>query len=160
MPQVVRHGTLGTWFLFSSLVVSVYGSIHGAYYGHGHHNKIAKRATGITSPDDPTQTGTISTCNLWYDIVDGDTCASVEEAFGITSEQFLAWNPAVSSDCETNFWVSDSYCVGTGTVVASSATSTTSSSTSSSGSMTAITTGPDEPTPTGQASNCNAWSLY
>lgn len=164
-------------FLFSSLIYTVRGSAHGAYYRRGYHHNVVKRATGITSPDEPTQTGTIATCNLWYDVVEGDSCvytfflsqeiclgknffdlysiigSSVEEAFGITSDQFLAWNPAVSSDCETGFWVSDSYCVGTGTAAVSSATTTTSSSAS----KTAVTTGPDKPTPTGQASNCNTW---
>ncbi|PYH98159.1 hypothetical protein BO71DRAFT_282154, partial [Aspergillus ellipticus CBS 707.79] len=83
-----------------------------------------------TSPDDPTQTGTISTCDRWYDVVDGDTCASVEATFGITADEFLAWNPAVSSDCETGFWVGDSYCVGISTAT---------------------------PNPTGQASDCDEW---
>ncbi|KAJ5933735.1 carbohydrate-binding module family 50 protein [Penicillium verhagenii] len=111
-----------------------------------------KRATGITSADDPTQTGTISTCNLWYDVASGDTCSSVEEAFGITSEQFIAWNPAVSSDCTTNFWVGDSYCVGISTV----STSSTSTTTTSSASKTAETAA-NEPTQSGQAFNCDSW---
>lgn len=40
--------------------------------------------------------------------------------------------PAVSSDCETNFWVGDSYCVGNDTSTANSTSSSTGSSTSSS----------------------------
>jgi len=52
-------------------------------------------AVAHSTPDDPTQTGTISTCNKWYDVVLGDTCASVEAAFGITSAQFLAWNVCI-----------------------------------------------------------------
>jgi len=63
--------------------------------------KLEPRASSTTSkvahstPDDPTQTGTISTCNKWYDVVSGDTCASVEVAFGITPAQFLAWNVCI-----------------------------------------------------------------
>jgi hypothetical protein len=78
--------------------------------------------------------------------------ASVEAAFGITSAQFLAWNPAVSSNCETGFWVGDSYCVGVASGSSAQPTTTTSSLT-----RTAETTGPDEPTQTGQPSNCDAW---
>ena len=48
--------------------------------------------TRLTSPDKPTQTGTIRTCNLWYDVVLGDSCSSIEAAFNITHAQFLAWN--------------------------------------------------------------------
>lgn len=42
----------------------------------------------------------------------GDSCETIEAKFGITAAEFLAWNPAVSADCETNFWVDEAYCVG------------------------------------------------
>jgi LysM repeat protein len=103
--------------------------------------------TAKTTPDKPTQTGTISTCNKWYDVVSGDSCGTVEQAFGITHAQFIAWNPAVSQDCTQNFWVSEAYCVGVG---AGQPVSTTSK----------LATGlpsPDKPTQTGIASNCNLW---
>lgn len=59
-------------------------------------SKTAAHTTVHSSADEPTQTGTICNCNQWYDIVTGDTCASVEAAFGITNDQFIAWN--VSND--------------------------------------------------------------
>lgn len=31
---------------------------------------------------------------------------------GITLDQFYSWNPAVSRDCGTNFWLNQAYCVG------------------------------------------------
>jgi hypothetical protein len=31
---------------------------------------------------------------------------------GITLDQFYSWNPAVSKDCVTNFWLGQAYCVG------------------------------------------------
>lgn len=74
----------------------------------------SEAATSTTSagPDAPTQTGTISTCNLWHKVVTDDTCDSLETEYSITADQFLAWNPAVSSDCLTNFWPGYDYCVG------------------------------------------------
>ncbi|PCG90418.1 hypothetical protein PENOC_102090 [Penicillium occitanis (nom. inval.)] len=44
----------------------------------------------LSSPDEPAMTGTISTCNEWYDVVANDTCDAVAESFGITLSQFLA----------------------------------------------------------------------
>jgi LysM repeat protein len=118
------------------------------------HHRFVRRATALTSPDKPTQTGTISTCNRWYDVISGDSCYSVETTFGITHAQFLSWNPAVSSDCTQNFWVGDSYCVGIGS---GTPVSTTSSSSMSTARKTAATTGPDMPTQSGISSQCNAW---
>lgn len=96
-------------------------------------------------PQAPTLSGTPSECNLWHTVVSGvDTCATVETQFGITSSQFLGWNPAVSSDCLSNFWAGYAYCVGIGTVSKSCSssvktTSTTSQSSSSTSSITSST---------------------
>jgi hypothetical protein len=59
--------------------------------------QVVRRATTAhtsykTTADDPVQTGIVSNCNKFYDVVSGDNCATVEAAFGITSAQFLAWN--------------------------------------------------------------------
>lgn len=88
-----------------------------------------------TSPGSPTMSGIPCNCNLYYDVKSGDSCGTVESKFGITHSEFLLWNPAVSQDCATNFWVDESYCVGVGSgdlCVTTSLTSTTSSSTSKS----------------------------
>jgi LysM repeat protein len=106
-----------------------------------------KPASGLPSPDKPTQTGTASNCNLWYDVVSGDSCTTVEQKFGITHTQFISWNPAVSSDCSANFWIGNSYCVGVGAGVSSTTTTRTASGLPA----------PDKPTQTGTASNCNLW---
>lgn len=98
-----------------------------------------------TTPAGPTQPGTISTCNKWYTVKNGDSCATVESQFGITLAQFLSWNPAVSSDCTTNFWVGDSYCVGVGSSSATKSVPTV--------------TSPPGPTMTGEPANCNNWYL-
>ncbi|TPX09630.1 uncharacterized protein E0L32_009231 [Thyridium curvatum] len=81
-------------------------------------------------PKAPTFPDTVSNCNLWHTIVSGDTCYSVEQKFGITSKQFLQWNPSVSSDCLTNFWLGEAYCVGVGSKKADCSKSSSTSSTS------------------------------
>ncbi|KAK1758814.1 LysM domain-containing protein [Echria macrotheca] len=88
-------------------------------------------APGESTPPGPTFTGSPSNCNKWYLVVSGDDCSKVEASFGLTHAQFLAWNPAISSDCQTNFWPGQAYCVGVGAVVSTSSTSRSSSSTSS-----------------------------
>ncbi|OQD79193.1 hypothetical protein PENANT_c058G01175 [Penicillium antarcticum] len=67
-------------------------------------------STSVVVPG-PTQTGIPSNCSEYYVAKSGDDCATVAAAYGITEAQFLAWNPAVSSDCETGFWADEAYCV-------------------------------------------------
>ncbi|KAI0109000.1 hypothetical protein GGR51DRAFT_513994 [Nemania sp. FL0031] len=107
-------------------------------------------STTPAGPPGPTHTGQPANCNKWHVVVDGDTCPSVEKEYGITAEQFFAWNPAVSTDCTTNFWLGSAYCVG----VSSSTTTPTATPTPTS-------TAPSVPTPTqdGNAvSGCNAYA--
>ncbi|KAI0443524.1 hypothetical protein F4803DRAFT_514520 [Xylaria telfairii] len=107
--------------------------------------------TTSAGPPGPTHSGQPANCNKWHVVVENDTCPSVEKEYGITAEQFFAWNPAVSKDCITNFWLGSAYCVG---VSSSTGTSTTSKPTPT------TSTGPSVPTPTqdGNAvSNCNAY---
>lgn len=56
---------------------------------------------------------TIDTCNDWWDNAnDARSCESVRDQFGITPEEFAAWNPSLSVDCEP--WRFPlSYCVST-----------------------------------------------
>ncbi|KAF3002842.1 hypothetical protein E8E14_007637 [Neopestalotiopsis sp. 37M] len=117
--------------------------------------RLAQAQTASTPPG-PTFTGSPSNCNKWYVITDGDNCGAVEAKFEITHEQFIAWNPAVSSDCLTNFWLGQAYCVGLSTATPTSTTG--SSSTSASTSLPDATT-PPGPTFTGSPSNCNRWYL-
>lgn len=86
-----------------------------------------------TSPSGPTMTGTAPNCVSWYTVKEGDTCPSVQEKFNITADQFFNWNPAVSRDCITNFWVGESYCVWIGKPVQTTSTNQVSSSTSTKG---------------------------
>ena len=71
----------------------------------------------VPGPSAPTLSGQPVNCIKWYIIQDGDDCSSMENTFFITHAQFLAWNPAVSQDCGTNFWKGYAYCVGTADTV-------------------------------------------
>jgi hypothetical protein len=89
--------------------------VHPDYLGHVAARRVeARQVASWTSPTAPQQTGTVSGCRLWYNIVSGDTCAKVASSFGIPVSQFLAWNPAVSADCSQNFWSGYAYCVRVG----------------------------------------------
>ncbi|KAF8908651.1 hypothetical protein CPB84DRAFT_1767170 [Gymnopilus junonius] len=66
-----------------------------------------------TLPPTPTNAAAGSApsgCAKWYTIVSGDSCSSVEQAFGLSSTAFFALNPEVKSDC-TNLGLGEAYCV-------------------------------------------------
>ncbi|KAB5570385.1 peptidoglycan-binding protein [Coniochaeta sp. 2T2.1] len=110
-------------------------------------------AQGTAAPG-PTQPGTAANCNNWHMVKAGDGCDTIEKANGITHAQFLAWNPAVSQDCQVNFWGGYAYCVG----VAAGAT-TTPRPTSTTTKVPSPPTSPPGPTFTSTPANCNAWHL-
>ncbi|KAE8375112.1 hypothetical protein BDV26DRAFT_295302 [Aspergillus bertholletiae] len=80
-------------------------------------------------PSHPTMSGTAPNCNKWYTTKKGDSCYSVQRAYGISAANFLRWNPSVSKDCRRSFWPDISYCVGVGPAVPTAPTSTRSSTT-------------------------------
>lgn len=116
-------------------------------------NDTVADSTTAASPPGPTQSGEPADCNSWYLVQAGDTCTTPATAYGITVAQFLAWNPAVSSDCSTGFWVGEAYCVGT------ASSSTVSSTTTTSSSSATITASPTPPAATqaGEPADCNQW---
>ncbi|KAI8273677.1 hypothetical protein K4K60_010537 [Colletotrichum sp. SAR11_57] len=107
--------------------------------------------TAAPTPPAPTHTGQPSDCNKWDVVVDGDSCGSMAADNGITVDQFYAWNPAVSKDCVTNFWLGQAYCVGRSSV---GGTPTTTPPASTTAKPT-----PPAPTHTGQPANCNKWDV-
>ncbi|KAH6629732.1 LysM domain-containing protein [Boeremia exigua] len=116
----------------------------------------ASATTKPTAPA-PTHTGQPADCNKWDVVTDGDSCGSLASDNGITVDQFYAWNPAVSKDCITNFWLGQAYCVGRSSVGSSPPVSSTKPTTSSSPATTKPT--PPAPTHTGQPANCNKWDV-
>jgi len=113
------------------------------------------RAHRIRRQDGPTPSGTISDCTYFVDAASGDTCASVAAAWGITTAQFIMYNPSVKSNC-SGLMIGDSYCVeedyGKGP-----ASTSTSASTSTTGPISTTTLGPT-PEQSGIASNCRGMS--
>ncbi|KAH8194552.1 hypothetical protein TruAng_011287 [Truncatella angustata] len=108
--------------------------------------------TSEATPPGPTMTGSPTDCNKWSLVTDGLTCTDMAAQAGISLEQWLAWNPAVSSDCLTNYWLGEAYCVG----VSGESTTPTTTATMPSG-----TTKPTPPAPTmsGEPDNCNKWAV-
>ncbi|KAI0906412.1 LysM domain-containing protein [Ustulina deusta] len=107
--------------------------------------------TTTSGPPQPEQTGIISSCTSYYKVVSGDTCSKIVDDYGtFTLSDFLAWNPAVGSDCSTLF-LGYYVCVGI------SGTPTTRSTTASP-TATSTPTGPT-PTQSGIAANCGAYYL-
>ncbi|KAI0191405.1 hypothetical protein EV127DRAFT_338251 [Xylaria flabelliformis] len=112
-----------------------------------------KPGNGISTPM-PVQTGIASNCNLFYEVQPGDVCTDIAAAYGISLQNFYAWNPAVGSSCLTLI-LGDYVCVGTTTSSTSVTTLTSMSTTTTPGN------GISTPTPvqTGIASNCNRFYL-
>ncbi len=109
------------------------------------------------TPPGPTMSGSPADCNEWVIVTDGLSCTDLASEAGISLEQFLAWNPTVSSDCLTNYWVDEAYCVGV-SGDDGSPTTTASPTTSTDGPTTSKPT-PPGPTMTGSPADCNKWSL-
>lgn len=76
-----------------------------------------------SSPTGPTHPNIATNCNAFHTVVDGDGCWSIENKYGISHDDFITWNPDVSDDCLTNFWLGSSYCVGVGALVSASSRS-------------------------------------
>jgi LysM repeat protein len=87
----------------------------------------------------------------------GDSCSSVETAFSITAQQFLAWNPAVSSDCLSGFWAGYAYCVGTTDTISSTGSSSVPPTTTSSAPTPSVTA-PDPHQDNNAISTCNKFA--
>ncbi|RMZ82760.1 hypothetical protein DV738_g1688, partial [Chaetothyriales sp. CBS 135597] len=105
------------------------------------------------TPPGPTMSGSPADCNQWAVVEEGVTCTDMATNAGITLEQFLAWNPAVSSDCLTNYWLGEAYCVG----IASPSTTTTQPVTTTTTTAPAVTKPPSEYLQVGQPDDCNKW---
>ena len=67
--------------------------------------------TATTTSLDPTQTGITTNCDEYYNVVTGDSCAAIENKYGITFAQLYEWNPAIGSNCQT-LVVGYAVCVG------------------------------------------------
>lgn len=109
-----------------------------------------------SKPSGPTQPNTAFNCNKWYTVKVGDSCFSVETAFKISHADFLKWNPAVSKDCITNFWVKDSYCVGIDSTISSKSSSTSLKSSSTTSKTAKVTSSTSSATKRSSASDSSS----
>ncbi|KAF5614764.1 carbohydrate-binding module family 50, partial [Fusarium sp. NRRL 52700] len=84
-----------------------------------------------SKPGAPVHPGQPLNCISWHTVEEGDDCETVPKKYYLTKEEFLAWNPAVSKDCLTNFWLKYAYCVKIdgATAIYTSTKSTTTSKT-------------------------------
>lgn len=100
-------------------------------------------ANGITTPF-PIQERMVTNCNKFYYVPTGASCQSVLDTNKVSLSDFVKWNPAVGTNCNT-LWANTHACVG----VIGGATPTTPAN------------GISTPTPTqdGMVSNCDRFHL-
>ena len=51
-------------------------------------------STSSAPPPAPTREGMVSTCTQLYTVTEGGSCAGVQSMFGISFNDFYAWNPS------------------------------------------------------------------
>ncbi|KAL5087856.1 hypothetical protein Trisim1_007507 [Trichoderma cf. simile WF8] len=110
---------------------------------------------GISTPT-PIQTGMTTSCNKFYLVQSGDSCAVIATTYNVPLATFYSWNPAVGSSCATldvGYYV----CVDAIGYTPPKTTTTTTKKTSTTSSGNGITT----PTPfeTGMVNNCKKFYL-
>ncbi|KAL4877580.1 hypothetical protein BJY04DRAFT_230540 [Aspergillus karnatakaensis] len=119
---------------------------------------ITTSAPTATNIQQPQQPGLTSSCNDYYFVESGDTCAEIASSNSITLSKFYAWNPAVGSSCaglQAGYYV----CVG---VAGSSPSTTTKAPTTTTTEPPATTTSESEsaPTPTQAGLTPSYTTLY
>lgn len=81
-------------------------------------------AVGVPAPT-TTGAGTVNPCTKWYVAASGDYCSLIASNNGISTSQFITWNPSVGSNC-ASLYAGWAYCVATTAVAGSGPSSTTS----------------------------------
>ncbi|KAK5999434.1 hypothetical protein QM012_005435 [Aureobasidium pullulans] len=162
MSSMIQHGvTTKTVLTTSSIPALVSGSSYKASSSAKSSSKAASSSAkaspsscATVAPPASTQTGIVSGCTKWYTAKSGDYCYAIASAEGISTDQFMAWNPAVNAPSCNNIQIGYAYCVAVGcssgaastaagsSVAASSpaaSTATSATQTSSSGSSSSST---------------------
>ncbi|KGO39886.1 hypothetical protein PEX1_067310 [Penicillium expansum] len=71
-------------------------------------------STGVPTPS-PVQSGIDPQCTKYSEAVSGDSCIAFASANNITPAQLYSWNPVLGSggsNCGSDFWANEYYCVG------------------------------------------------
>ncbi|KAL8692318.1 MAG: hypothetical protein Q9218_002635 [Villophora microphyllina] len=121
------------------------GAVSFFHISVAQNNPVVERQSGPVPPD------TIKDCTFYYDSQPGDTCDSIAANWGISTQDFVRYNPSTKSDC-SGLVIGTSYCVeennGNGPVI-----------TTTSGATTPVTTTAPSPTaPSPVQSGINAQS--
>ncbi|RMZ89343.1 hypothetical protein DV736_g3420, partial [Chaetothyriales sp. CBS 134916] len=93
--------------------------------------------TTTATASEPTQSGTTADCGLYYNVVSGDTCSSINVRFELNTTLLWQLNPELYTNC-TNLWLGYAVCVAPVTpsnTTSTPTTSSTSSTTSPTGSV-------------------------
>jgi LysM repeat protein len=64
-----------------------------------------------TTGPSPQMPNTVSNCRTFFKVGSGDSCWTIEQAYGISATQFQSWNPYVDASC-SNLWLDYYVCVG------------------------------------------------
>ncbi|KAH0365393.1 carbohydrate-binding module family 50 protein, partial [Aureobasidium melanogenum] len=162
MSSIIQHGaTAKTIVTTSSIPALVSGSSYKASSSVKSSSskavasssaKASSSSCATVAAPASTQTGIVSGCTKWYTAKSGDYCYVIASANGISTDTFMAWNPAVNAPSCNNIQVGYAYCVATcssssaSTAAASSiatspaaSTATSATQTSTSGSSSSST---------------------
>ncbi|KAL4861158.1 hypothetical protein BDV12DRAFT_204294 [Aspergillus spectabilis] len=106
----------------------------------------------------PTQTASGATANYyeWYTTKDGDSCSSIEVAYGVTIAQLRAWNTNINATCG-NLWLGYAYCVSSDDSVPTGIASISVTTITATSSLSLTYVPAPTQTATGTTSNCYAW---
>lgn len=79
--------------------------------GHESAPTTTSPGNGIATPT-PTQGSIVNNCDAFHFVEVGQTCEVIAGLYGITQDEFKAWNPSVGSAC-TGLWANAYACVST-----------------------------------------------
>ncbi|KAL4966219.1 LysM peptidoglycan-binding domain-containing protein [Aspergillus stella-maris] len=111
-------------------------------------------STQSTTSAFPTQTGVVTNLfysehstngafskigDKWFYVVEDTKCQTILDNYGLSQEQFYAWNPATGPTCD-NLWLDTYVCVGVSSGDSSSPSSTTAAVTSATKTTTTSST--------------------
>lgn len=108
---------------------------------------LGSTCSTAASPPAPTQPGAVSGCSKWVVAESGDTCYQIADKFGISTDTFMAWNPAVNPPKCTQLLAGDAYCVqvcGDTSLTSISTSFTPLPSSTASGPAPSLTQGPHD----------------
>ncbi|KAJ5961878.1 hypothetical protein N7501_006819 [Penicillium viridicatum] len=95
------------------------------------------KTTSTVSSTTSTSSGVPADCSNFHKVIKGDTCPKIEATYGISADEFAAWNPSIGSNCLS--LLTAYYVCSTSTIV-SIAPSTSASKSTITMSMTSTTT--------------------